>query len=443
MITGAQPSLMASRGERYAVSRPSVYYWRAATVRTQRRKFMEVSTMSIDTRARTRMTRAVFVIAPAALLPIAATPGFTQATATRSTSAAAYYPAPGNAWQRKRPTDVGMDSAATTAAVSFALANEIKWPRDIAEQMRQTTAQEPHPEILGPLKDRSPTNGMIIRHGYIVAEWGDTERVDMTFSVAKSYLATVAGLAFDRGLIKRMEDPVGESVRDGGYASAHNAPITWHQTFNQTSEWEGTLWDKPDRADRRAGYDRELKTPGTFWEYNDVRVNRAALSTLRVWKKALPDVLRDEIMNPIGASSTWVWHGYRNSYVDIDGKRIQSVSGGGHWGGGVWASTRDHARFGYLMLRRGRWNDRQLLSEAWIAKATTPTDIRPVYGYMWWLNTDRRQFPAATARSFFALGAGGNTIWIDPENDVVVVTRWLDNTKMNEFMGLVLAAIAR
>jgi len=94
------------------------------------------------------------------------------------------------------------------------------------------------------------------------------------------------------------------------------------------------------------------------------------------------------------------------------------------------------------MLRRGMWKDRRILSDAWITKATTPTDIRPVYGYMWWLNTDRRQFTAATPRSFFALGAGGNVIWIDPEDDLVVVTRWLDNSATNEFMRRVLAAIA-
>lgn len=109
-----------------------------------------------------------------------------------------------------------------------------------------------------------------------MAEWGETDSVDMTFSVAKSYLSTVAGLAFDRGLIASVSDPVGKYVRDGGYESPHHAPITWHQTLNQTSGWEGVLWDKPDRADRRAGYDRELQAPGTFWEYNDGRTAAGA-----------------------------------------------------------------------------------------------------------------------------------------------------------------------
>ena len=59
---------------------------------------------------------------------------------------------------------------------------------------------------------------------------------------------------------------------------------------------------------------------------------------------------------------------------------------------------------------------------------------------MWWLNTDRRQYPAASARSFFALGSGGNVIWIDPDHDTVVVTRWFDLAKLNELMRLVTAA---
>jgi CubicO group peptidase (beta-lactamase class C family) len=354
---------------------------------------------------------------------------------------ARYFPLPGEAWERRAPVAVGMDSAAVAAAVAFAQANEINWSLDMAGQLRTNTAQEPYPEILGPVMNRGHQNGIILRNGYIVAEWGDTRRLDMTFSVAKSYLSTVAGIAFDRGLIKDLDEPVGRTVRDGGFDAPHNAKITWRMHLTQTSEWEGTLWDKPDVADRRRGRDRALNEPGTFWEYNDVRVNRLALSLLRLFRQPLPEVLEREIMDPIGASDTWVWHGYRNSFVEMDGQRMQSVSGGGHWGGGVWANTRDHARFGYLMLRRGNWSGKQLVSERWIEQATSPTPLRPVYGYMWWLNTDGQQFAAASRRSYFALGAGGNAIWIDPEHDLVVVTRWLSGNRLNEFMRLVTAAV--
>ena len=353
----------------------------------------------------------------------------------------AYYPPPGT-WAQRPARSVGMDSAAVAAAVAYARAHEINWSRDMRTQLAANTAKEPFPAIDGPFTDRGVQSGVIIRHGYIVAEWGDTGRVDMTFSVAKSYLSTVIGWAFDRGIIPDVDQPVRALVHDGGFDSAHDAPVTWRHLLSQTSEWEGTLWDKPDVADRRAGYDRALREPGTFWEYNDVRVNRTSLAALRAIGEPLPAVLQREIMDPIGASRSWVWHGYRNSWVDVRGTRVQSVSGGGHWGGGVWATTRDHARFGYLMLRRGHWGDRQILSETWIDLALTPTAIKPVYGFFWWLNTDRKQYPGATARSFFALGAGGNIIWMAPDLDLVVVLRWIDTAHVDEFMRRIVAAVA-
>lgn len=364
-----------------------------------------------------------------------------QALWAGALAAQTYFPPPGDGWERRSPAAVGMDSARLAEAVAFARGNQIPWLADMRLQLLRNTETEPFPWIQGAFKNRDSTSGLVLRHGYIVAEWGDTRRVDMTFSVAKSYLSTVAGLAVDRGLIPDVHRPVGELVQDGGFDGEHNRAITWHMLLNQTSEWEGTLWGKPDVADRRRGRDRPLETPGTFWEYNDVRVNRLALALLRVWKRPLPEVLKEHLMDPIGASATWRWLGYYDSWVDVDGRHIESVSGGSHWGGGFWASTRDHARFGYLMLRRGAWDGRQLLSERWIDQATTPTPIRPVYGYLWWLNTDRVQYPAASARAFFARGAGGNVIWLEPAHDLVVVVRWLDTRRINEFMEKVLAAL--
>ncbi len=354
-----------------------------------------------------------------------------------------YVPPPGDGWETRAPESVGMDPALVRRAVDYANAHETSMPRDPGQYLRDRFRGQPHQEIVGPTKDRGGVNGILLRHGYVVAEWGDTRRTDMTFSVTKSYLSTIAGLAVDRGLVADVDDPVAEYVHDGSFATSQNESITWRNLLQQTSEWEGVLWGKPDLADRREGVDRTLSRPGSFWEYNDVRVNLLAYALLQVWRKPLPWVLRDEIMNPIGASTTWRWHGYETSWTEIDGLRVQSVSGGGHWGGGLFISTRDHARFGQLFLRRGRWGDRQLLSEAWVESATTPTDIQPVYGYMWWLNTGRAQFPSAPETSFFALGAGSTSvIWVDPDHDIVMVTRWVDGGEhVDEVIRLVLQSL--
>jgi CubicO group peptidase (beta-lactamase class C family) len=73
-----------------------------------------------------------------------------------------------------------------------------------------------------------------------------------------------------------------------------------------------------------------------------------------------------------GASSTWRWHDYDNAWIDLDGRKMQSMIGGGHWGGGMFISARDMARFGYLFLRNGRWRDRELVASKWIQMARTP-----------------------------------------------------------------------
>jgi len=372
-------------------------------------------------------------------------------------SSIAYFPDRGDNWERRAPERVGLDPERLAAAVRFSEQHETPWNHDIQAHLTdQNRGEGPYGEIVGPTRPRGGVSGLVLRHGYIVAEWGDPARVDMTFSVSKSYLATLAGLALDRGLIRDLDEPICayvDGAEDDGFDSPHNRAITWRHLLQQTSEWDGTLWGKPDSVDHNRalggltwnaaekGTRRELREPGTYWEYNDVRVNRLALALLRVWRRPLPEVFKEAIMDPIGASDTWEWHGYRNSYVRIDGREIQSVSGGGHWGGGVHVNTFDHARLGHLHLRRGRWRDRQLVSERWPDLATTPCAIKPDYGLLWWLNTERSHYPSAPPSSYFAIGAGTNIIWIDPDHDLVAVVRWLDSTAVDGFIGQVVAAV--
>ncbi len=341
-----------------------------------------------------------------------------------------YYPGKAENWERRQPEEVGMDPVLLEKAIEFAKVNGWTGPKDLSAAITRSFGNEPFSSITGPTKERGATNGMIISKGYIVAEWGDTKRVDMTFSVTKSYLSTTAGLALDHGLIKDVHEPVKTYVKDGKFDSEHNAKITWHHLLNQSSDWSGTLWDRPDWSDRPPRdvkwddlRERELKEPGTAYKYNDVRVNLLAYSLLQVWRKPLPMVLREKIMDPIKASLTWRWHGYNNSWVLLDGVKMQSVSGGGHWGGGMFISTRDHARFGLLFLRRGDWGGKKLLSEKWIDMLKVPSPANPSYGYMWWLNTEKR-LPNVPESVYFASGFGGNYIVVLDEYDLVVVVRW-------------------
>jgi CubicO group peptidase (beta-lactamase class C family) len=353
-----------------------------------------------------------------------------------------YFP-PSGKWERKPPAELGLDAAKLREAIEYAQANGSTWDFE-KDQVRTFGA------VLGPLpKQRAATNGIILRHGYIAAEFGDTKSNDPVYSVAKSFLSIVASLAVERGLIQDINDPVAKYIHDGGYDSPHNAKITWKNHLQQTSEWEGTLWGKNadfvgveqfGSGQRRP---REIHEPGSFYEYNDVRINRFSLSILRLFGKGVPEVLKAGVMDPIGASQDWQWLGYANSNVEIEGRQLASVTGGTRWGGGLWINSEDLARVGLLVLNRGKWGNRPVVSEHWLKDAVTPSEHGPDYGYLWWLNTQRKQWPSGSASSFAALGNGSNTVWIDPQHDIVLVWHWYRNAAMDGMVQRIVAAVAK
>ena len=366
----------------------------------------------------------------------------------------AYFPPRGD-WARAEPAAMGLDAARLAEAVAYAQAHENPAPRDQGLALAQSFGKnEPfYGGQIGPTRERAAANGIVIRRGKVVAEWGDTRRVDMSHSITKTFLSTVVGLAWQQGLIKSTDDRAADAMPPGVdlFTSPKNAPISWEHLLRQTSDWQGTLWGKPDWADRPVGKtpedwpNRPVYEPGSHYKYNDVRVNVLAYAALQVWRRPLPEVLREQVMDPIGASSRWRWYGYDNSWVDLDGARVQSVSGGGHWGGGLFIDAWDMARFGYLHLRQGEWNGRRIVSRDWIAKARTPGPANDEYGYCnWFLNTGRKPLPAAPESSVTFRGNGQNIIYIDWENDVVAVVRWIDNgPALNEFTARLLAAVKR
>ena len=388
---------------------------------------------------------------------------------SRSSTRAATPYVPGAIWERREPAAAGFDPERLTAAIDFAVKADARAPRDMEESHYRSFGREPFGQGVGPFKPRGEPSGVIIRGGYIVAQWGEPDRVDMTHSVTKSFLSTVVGLAVDRGMIRSVRDTVGKSMAPiyrlrleapsepgtstgssmflDPFGSAHNRTIIWDDLLRQTSDWEGTLWGKPDWADRPAQNAGEWRTrarakPGSTYEYNDVRVNILALAATNVWRRPLPEVLREHVMDPIGASSTWRWFGYDNAWITLDGRPVQVVSGGGHWGGGMFINAWDMGRFGLLTLRRGVWGDKRILSEEWVKMALTPTGPQPTYGFMnWFLNTDKKWMPSAPPNAFGHVGNGTNLVFVSPDHDLVAVVRWIENNQADAFLGRLLGAI--
>ena len=384
--------------------------------------------------------------------------GVTAIVASSAPQSASRYFPPKGQWERLEPAALGFDKAKLDEAVAYAIANENPNTKDLAEDIVNTFRNEaPYNTLVGPTEPRGGASGVIVRRGRVAAEWGETKRADMTFSVTKSFLSAVVGLAVASGRIKDVKDRVAPYMPPGVelFTSPHNAPITWEHLLRQTSDWSGTLWGKPDWADRPPRNqtpdqwpNREMHEPGTFYKYNDTRVNVLSLATLYVLRRPLPEVLNQSIMEPIGASDTWHWEPYKDAWVTIDGKRMPSVPGGGHFGGGLFISAWDLARFGYLFLNNGRWRDRQLVTEAWIAMARTPGPANPTYGFInWYLNTanaatGQRPLPVAPPSAVMFQGNGANIVYIDWDNDLVVVVRWIRGAALFEFLGKVIGALA-
>jgi CubicO group peptidase (beta-lactamase class C family) len=358
-------------------------------------------------------------------------------------------------FRNTRLTYFSMRNYKIEQAVQFAIDHETSWSREVGEEWG-IHHQDPPPwnRLLGPVHARGPVSGTLVVNGQTLISWGEPDRADLTFSIAKTYLALLAGIAHDRGLLPDVDEPVGARVSNIGFDRGRNAEVTWKHLLQQTSEWGGECFGVPDQVDRyrsvqfqqtaptgKKGDQRPLQAPGCYWEYNDVRVNQLSLALLHLFGRPLPEVFRDSIMQPIGASDGWSWAGYDNAWIDLGGRRVQSVPGGTHWGGGLSIGSIVQARVGQLLLDDGRANSRQVISAEWMHSMRTPCTIAPFYGYLIWLNRTQRGFPSVPASSYFAIGAGSSFTWLEPERRMVLVVRWIDADYADSFFGRVLQAL--
>ena len=306
------------------------------------------------------------------------------------------------------------------------------WTRDAADietYLAGQVADASHREVVGPLLAARGASGVVRVADREVAAWGDPDVPEMAFSVTKTVVSVVAGLAFDDGLLVP-DQPVHQVVDVPELHGRHNEQITWRHLLQQTSQWEGELWGKPTSADAqsfREGTEVHGTPPGEGWAYNDVRMNLLTYALTLLFRRSLPEVLRERVMAPMGASDQWSWHGYQASVVDLDGRCVPVVSGGAHWGGGLFIPARDLALIGQLFLNRGLHAGARLMNAEWIEQSWTPCPVKPEYGYLWWLNDDQIPWPGAPATGRTARGNGGrHLLWVDPSRNLVLASHWTE-----------------
>ena len=254
-------------------------------------------------------------------------------------------------------------------------------------------------------------SGCVIRHGYLVKEWGSTTtRWDIKSATKGTLGATTLGLAVDAEMIK-LDD----------LAQKHYQSIGTEKPDN-SKDWLKEITVR-HLATMTAGFDdgrppNLVYRPGTRGIYsNDTSNMLAELLTLK-FGEDLSAVVKRQVMDPIGVpTDNWRWRA--NQYR---AKTIQDLPSR-EFASGLTITHRALARIGYLYLREGRWKDRQILSREYIRTATTPTKLSAPFAYyaFYWGSNALGTYAGMPSDAYWALGLGDSFVVVSPSLDIVAV----------------------
>jgi CubicO group peptidase (beta-lactamase class C family) len=173
------------------------------------------------------------------------------------------------------------------------------------------------------------------------------------------------------------------------------------------------------RGPNRHGYwaDKLAAEPGTHWEYSDIGMQHLSLAFANIIGVEMGDFMQERVFAPIGIEEL--------SWSLLGGRGFLGPHSNGD--SGIYISSRELARFGYLALHNGVWDGQQLLSAWWMDLATKASQaMNPAYGYTWWVNSEGASWPdlpmmAGLPRDAFALkGYNANNCFVIPSLDLVV-----------------------
>jgi len=247
------------------------------------------------------------------------------------------------------------------------------------------------------------------------------ESLQTSFSVAKSFVSTLVGIAIDQGLIGSVEDRITDylpelAARDPRFRQVRLRDLLTMSSGIRYREGGGFLWPFGDDTYTYYGVDlREValnrtrieQPPRIAWEYNNYHPLLLGLVLERTTGTSVSDFMATRLWQPLGAEADATW--------SLDSKR----SGFEKMESGLNARAVDYARFGLLFLRNGGWNGKRIVSKGWVRAATRADPaIGPAYyhgyGYFWWRDVER-------PGRFYALGKYGQYIYVAPDADAVVV----------------------
>jgi CubicO group peptidase (beta-lactamase class C family) len=264
------------------------------------------------------------------------------------------------------------------------------------------------------------TEMMVVHHGSVVMEWGDTSKRTELASVRKSLLSALIGIAVANRKIS-LDSTLAELGIDDNPPSLTTAEkqATVRMLLEARSGiYHAALYETKSMAARRP--ERGSHAPGTFWYYNNWDFNALGTIYEHATGTGIYDAFNEQIARPIGMQD----------YRPADGTYFTGASSI-HRAYPLRMSARDLARFALLYLHKGAWAGRQIVPQEWVRDSTrsysnvgdAASSPGQGYGYLWWVAqpaSSGRMFPDG---SFFAHGNGGQYAIVDPADDLVVVSR--------------------
>ena len=322
-------------------------------------------------------------------------------------------------------------------------------------------------QALNYIKDNTGNDGIkeavVVRNGYVIWKGENTNKSHDVWSVTKVFTSSVLGLLVDDGTVT-----VNSKARNFVPDLTDLYPeVTLHHfaTFTSGYDAEGySDWGKDPNDSFGDGSNNPwmptfpLFSPGSAFAYWDDAANMEAHVLTRIAQEPIYDLFKRRIGDIIGMNTdNWGWKNF--GIVD----EITLNGGAGSNNAGVYTSALELAKLGHLYLNRGKWDGTEILSAAWIERATqnqvsrfipladtkgTYLDGRGIYGYHWWTNDikpdSNRNMPDAPIGTYYVTGHNDNFLVIVPEWNLVFVRLGLDETipanehsvYLNEFLKI-------